>query len=79
MKTKLIVDEAGLERRASLKPPGNYRAALPRLCATCALLLTESIDDRGDVTYCTRPNGPVYETGMLEEWFNVCDNWQEVR
>lgn len=78
MKThRLIADEAGLERNASLKPPRNFRAVnLPHLCVNCALLLTESLDDRGDVTYCTRPGGPVYETGMLEEWFNVCDNWQ---
>lgn len=66
-----INEAVTLERRTDRRPPRNFRdVTLPRLCVNCSLLLTD-----GEITYCTRPDGPVFETGLYEEWQMVCDNW----
>lgn len=62
-------------RDPRLKPAYGLRAAdLPRSCNTCAMLQV------GDAThYCLRPDGPAYEAGSMEEWFNVCERWRKIK
>jgi hypothetical protein len=70
-----VIDTSGFERNTRLAAPHNLRAVRPqRTCETCALLLTDA-----EHTYCTRPNGPRFETGEQEERWVVCDGWQVIR
>lgn len=66
-----------------LKPPKGYRGVTPRVCACCHFAKWETYEDSYGIEHdtgilsCTRPNGPSFEGGDMNQWFYTCDRWQE--
>jgi hypothetical protein len=50
----------------------------PRVCATCAHIVTETFDNGEPVGVwtCKRPNGPSFEVGDGEQWLTTCKGYK---
>lgn len=54
-----------------MKPPLNLRRHEPQVCGHCRYMSYP-----GDGTSrCTRPDGPVWDSGHSEEWSHTCDRF----
>lgn len=66
-----------------LSPPKHLRRMTPRVCATCRFAEWDTFEDKNGIEResgilgCTRPNGPQFEAGDMNQWFYTCDRWQD--
>ena len=63
---------AAHERGERLSPALRVRPVTPHCCATCRHLFIAN-----GTLECTRPKGPVFDTGDRLDLYTVCDRWMK--